>query len=95
MRKSRSKLLLIFMVLCSIFIDYNYDNDKVDYNEIRRLHKENLDKSPFKNTKKLSKSKRKDLQLPPNPYNERLWELTMDPVLGRPRSENIYQIQEV
>ena len=35
---------------------------------------------------------RKDLQLPPNPYNERLWELTMDPVLGRPRSENIYQI---
>ena len=82
------------MVLCAIYIDYNYDNDEIDYNEIRRLHKENLDKSPFKNTKQLSKSERKDLQLPPNPYNERLWELTMDPVLGRPRSENIYQIQD-
>ena len=69
------------MVLCAIYIDYNYDNDEIDYNEIRRLHKENLDKSPFKNTKQLSKSERKDLQLPPNPYNERLWELTMDPVL--------------
>ena len=82
------------MVLCAIIIDYNYDSDEVDYNEIRILHKKNLDKSPFKNTKKLSKSKRKDLQLPPNPYNERLWELTMDPVLGRPRSENIYKIQD-
>ena len=82
MRESRSKLFLIFMVLCAIIIDYNYDSDEVDYNEIRRLYKENLDKSPFKNTKKLSKSERKDLQLPPNPYNERLWELTMDPVLG-------------
>ena len=82
------------MVLCAIIIDYNYDSYEVDYNEIRRLHKENLDKSPFKSTKKLSKSERKDLQLPPNPYNERLWELTMDPVLGRPRSENIYQIQD-
>ncbi len=94
MRESRSKLLLIFMVLCAIYIDYNYDNDEIDYNEIRRLHKENLEKSPFKSTKKLSKSERKGLQLPPNPYNERLWELTMDPVLGRPRSENIYQIQD-
>ncbi len=47
MRVSRSKLLLIFMVLCAIYIDYNYDNDEVDFNEIRRLHKENLEKSPF------------------------------------------------
>ena len=82
------------MAHSTIYIGYNYDSDNIDYNEIRRLHKENLDKSPFKNTKKLSKSERKDLQLPPNPYNERLWELTMDPVLGRPRSENIYQIQD-
>ena len=70
------------------------DGNEINYDEVRKLHKENLEKSPFKKTKKLSKSERKDLQLPPNPYNERLWELTMDPVFGRPRTENLYQIQE-
>ena len=61
---------------------------------IRDLHKENLDKSPFKKHKKLTKSERKELQLPPNAYNDRIWELTMDPVLGRPKTENLFQIQE-
>ena len=94
MKESRLKLLLVFMVLITILINYNYDSQEIDYDLVRKLHKENLDNSPFKKTKALSKSERKDLQLPPNPYNERLWELTMDPVLGRPRSENIYQIQD-
>ena len=94
MKENRIKALLASVMFCVVIINYNYDNNKVDYNEIRKIHKENLENSPFKNTKKLSKSKRKDLQLPPNPYNERIWELTMDPVLGRPRTENLYQIQE-
>ena len=34
MRESRLKLLLIFMVLCAIIIDYNYNNNKVDYDHI-------------------------------------------------------------
>ena len=82
------------MVFSAIALLIDLNNNKVDYDSIRKLHKENLEKSPFKKTKKLSKSERKDLQLPPNPYNERLWELTMDPVLARPRTENLYQIQE-
>jgi hypothetical protein len=66
----------------------------INYDLIRELHKVNLEKSPFKVTKKLSKNERKELQLPPNAYNDRLWELTMDPVLGRPKPENIFVIQE-
>ena len=93
MKRFRLKFLLFFIALCAVIINYNYET-KVDYDLVRKIHKENLEKSPFKNTKKLSKSERKNLQLPPNPYNERLWELTMDPVLGRPRTENIYQIQD-
>ena len=46
------------------------------------MHLENLSKSPFTKTKKLSKQERKKLELPPNSYNDELWELTMDPVLG-------------
>ena len=93
MKRFKLKFLLFFTALCAVIINYNYET-KVDYDLVRKIHKENLEKSPFKNTKKLSKSERKNLQLPPNPYNERLWELTMDPVLGRPRTENIYQIQD-
>ena len=93
MRNFKFKIFFLIAFFSIIyFVDLN--NNKVDYDSIRTLHKQNLEKSPFKNTKKLSKSERKELQLPPNPYNERLWELTMDPVLGRPRTENLYQIQD-
>ena len=93
MRNFNSKIFFLIAFFSIIyFVDLN--DNKVDYDSIRTLHKQNLEKSPFKNTKKLSKSERKELQLPPNPYNERLWELTMDPVLGRPRTENLYQIQD-
>ena len=93
MRYSNIKLLSL-IALFSIICFVNLNENKVDYDAIRALHKDNIEKSPFKNTKNLSKSKRKELQLPPNPYNERLWELTMDPVLGRPRTENLFQIQD-
>ena len=92
MKKSRLKFLIVFMVFSAIAI--LIDGNEINYDEVRKLHKENLEKSPFKKTKKLSKSERKDLQLPPNSYNERIWELTMDPVSGRPTSENLYQIQD-
>ena len=93
MRNFNSKVFFLIAFFSIIyFVDLN--DSKVDYDSIRTLHKQNLEKSPFKNTKKLPKSERKKLQLPPNPYNERLWELTMDPVLGRPRTENLYQIQD-
>ena len=86
--------LFIFFCLVLITINLNTNNEQINYESIRDLHKENLDKSPFKKYKKLTKSERKELQLPPNAYNDRIWELTMDPVLGRPKTENLFQIQE-
>ena len=93
MKNLKIKLLLLVALFSTIFF-IKSDEDKIDYDLIRKLHKENLEKSPFKNTKKLSKNKRKELQLPPNPYKDRIWELTMDPVLGRPKTENLYRIQD-
>ena len=93
MKLNRITFLLIFTFICAVVIDYSSE-EKIDYNKIRELHKENLEKSPFKKTKNLNKNERRKLQLPPNPYNEMIWELTMDPVLGRPKTENLFQIQE-
>ena len=77
MKSSNIKLFFLIAFFSTIyFVDFNSDN--IDYDLIRKLHKENLEKSPFKNTKKLSKNERRKLQLPPNPYRDRIWELTMD-----------------
>ena len=62
--------------------------------DIVNLHKENLDNSPFKETLKLTKQERKAAGLPPNKYLEDEWELTMNPVLGRPTVENLQDIKE-
>ncbi|AGC76904.1 putative secreted protein (Por secretion system target) [Nonlabens dokdonensis] len=52
--------------------------------EAREMHQAFVENSPFKETKNLSRKERKELSLPPNSYNERMWELTMNPRLGFP-----------
>ncbi|MEZ7929880.1 MAG: hypothetical protein QMC12_05375, partial [Flavobacteriales bacterium] len=94
MSKQKNIIISIAIIfLFGVFLNYNSEQN-IDYNSVRELHKDNLEKSPFKSTKKLNKKERKKLQIPPNAYNDRLWELTMDPVLGRPSTENIFLIQE-
>ena len=93
MNKKNIIISLSIFLLFGGFYFSKYEKT-INYDLIRELHKVNLEKSPFKVTKKLSKNERKELQLPPNAYNDRLWELTMDPVLGRPKPENIFIIQE-
>ncbi|PNW30156.1 hypothetical protein [Formosa algae] len=61
--------------------------------ELKALHKKNLENSPFKNTAGLTKKERAQQGLPPKRYMERLWELTMNPALGRPTPENLAVIQ--
>lgn len=91
MFEKKIKYIAFFLVLFAFIFEYSH-TDNIE--SLRELHQINLNNSPFKHTKKLSKSERKELKLPPNPYNNRIWELTMDPVLGRPRTENLFKIQE-
>ena len=51
------------------------------------LHLFHLENSPFKERLKLSKAERKAAGLPPNKYNEMIYELTLDPKIGRPTTE--------
>ena len=63
-------------------------------NDIVKIHKENLESSPFKETLKLSKAERKALKIPPNRYFEEMYELTMNPITGRPDFENLRRVRE-
>ena len=62
--------------------------------EKRSLHSEYLKNSPFSESKKLTKSKRRSLELPPNSYYERMWELSLNPATGRPEPEKLFKVQK-
>ncbi|GAA3645454.1 hypothetical protein GCM10022397_32990 [Flavivirga jejuensis] len=76
------------------YFNSNVVNDDLSIEKLKSKHKAFLENSPFKDTKKLSKKERKSRGIPPNSYFEREWELTMNPELGRPTSENLSKIQK-
>ena len=93
MKSIKSKHLIItlsIMIMC-LFV---FQNQNGEYDFKKKMHIKNLKKSPYTKIKNLSKKERKELELPPNAYNDELWELTMDPVLGRPLIENLFRVQE-
>ena len=85
---------VLLIALCTFFYFNKNSNTDLTVDELRTQHQEFLDNSPFKNTKYFSKEKRKELGLPPNGYNEQMWDLTLDPKTGRPMPEKITELQE-
>ncbi|WP_438961538.1 T9SS type A sorting domain-containing protein [Nonlabens sp.] len=82
-----NKIINLFIITTLLLSVVGCTNSKApnDLMEAKRLiHKDFLANSPFAQTKNLSKEKRKELGLPPSAYNEREWELTMNPSLGIP-----------
>jgi hypothetical protein len=71
----------ILITLSVLFVFLAIKRDEITLEE---KHYCFLEKSPFKNTKKLSRKARKALGIPPNAYYERFFELTMNPSLGYP-----------
>ena len=95
MKKLLFSLAFIVSAVCIVSTFYNKKNKKqISLNEIKTLHKQNLDKNPYKETLKLSKKERKAHGLPPNKYNEEQWILTMNPELGRPTPIKVAQLQK-
>ncbi|AUC82660.1 thrombospondin type 3 repeat-containing protein [Lacinutrix sp. Bg11-31] len=83
--------VLVFIALFTL--SNNEERQLTNQVATKKTHKENLEKSPFKDMLKLSKPERKAAGLTPNKYYEQEWELTMNPVLGRPTYENLKQIR--
>ena len=61
---------------------------------LRKSHANFLKNSPFKKTLLLSEDERIEHGIPPNKYFESEWELTMNPEIGRPTSENLEVIRQ-
>ncbi|MGB1210242.1 MAG: thrombospondin type 3 repeat-containing protein [Lacinutrix venerupis] len=95
MKKKIIILTSCVLVLVAFFTLNNVKNqDYKENNLVKKTHKKNLENSPFKEVMKLTKPERKAAGLPPNKFYEQEWELTMNPILGRPTFENLKQIKE-
>ena len=79
-------LLFIFLVGLS-----NYDNILFSYK--RSIHSDNLKNSSIKSTYSLTKLERKKINLPPNKYQEKMWELSMNPITGKTEIDNLFETQ--
>ena len=79
----------IFLTSCS-----TGSRHKKEIELLRDKHTAFLEHSPFRHTKTLSKKERINLGLPPSPYLERQWELTINPKIGRPTPEKLLDIQK-
>jgi len=93
----RKLLFIIPVILFAIGSVMYFNTDRtveLNINDLRTQHQNFLDNSPFKETVNLSKEDRKSLGLPPNGYNEQVWELTLDPKTGRPMPERVAKLQE-
>ncbi len=94
------KKKIIILTSCVLVCLAFFTLTKVKNSEIsemanaKEIHKKHLENSPFKDVLKLTKPERKAAGLTPNKYYEQEWELTMDPILGRPTTENLKQIRE-
>ena len=62
--------------------------------ELRKKLAYYQDHSPFLKTKNATQPNDRPNGVPPNKYYENEWELTMNPVLGRPTPENLEVIRK-
>ena len=86
------KSILFILPLFTFVILLNSESIIIEYKKFS--HKKHLENSPFKESLKLSKKERKANELPPNKYHEQMWELSIDPIVGRPMIEKLYKLQE-
>jgi Secretion system C-terminal sorting domain len=93
----KRKILFIIPVMLiaigSVFYFNTKNANELSTDDLRTQHQSFLDNNPFKETMYLSKKERKSLGIPPNAYNEQLWEMTMSPKTGRPMPERVAEVQ--
>ena len=96
--KRRAFLILLFLAIIGYVLSSKKKKEatqeKIPAKAIKEQHAYHLENSPFSSSKYQSRSSRKAQGIPPNAYYEQQWELTMNPVLGRPTPENLLQLEQ-
>ena len=88
---NKKKILILISSLLGLLVYVNFNSFSTIIK--RNIHSQNLENSPFKDTYNLSKIERKKIDLPPNKYSEKMWELSMNPIEGRPNIEKLFELQ--
>ncbi len=85
-----------FLAIIGMSLMISCSDSKRDFSieKKRAQHAIFLQNSPVKETLQLTKKARKARNLPPNKYYEREWELTMNPVTGKPEPTKVLQLQK-
>ena len=94
MEKMKKKLFFSIVLFAAIAFAYNAFTKQTQIEILREKHVDFLAESPFKETLKLSKKERKAIELTPNKFYERQWELTLNPATGKPEPEKLLALQE-
>ena len=94
MEKMKKKLFFSIVLFAAIAFTYNAFTKQTQIEILREKHVDFLAESPFKETLKLSKKERKAIELTPNKFYERQWELTLNPATGKPEPEKLLALQE-
>ena len=89
--KLNKQITLFSLVFIFVVGLTNYDN--ILYSYKRSVHNDNLKNSSIKTTYKLKKSERKKIGLPPNQYQEKMWQLSMNPMTGKTDINNLFETQ--
>jgi hypothetical protein len=96
-KKRRIFYMLLILAILGYMLSSKYrtkSEEEIPAKTLKEQHVYHIENSPFKASKNLSRSTRKQQGLPPNAYFEQQWELTMNPNLGRPTPETLFRLQQ-
>ncbi|MEP2937520.1 MAG: T9SS type A sorting domain-containing protein [Gilvibacter sp.] len=84
-------LLGVLALIVTVTNSSQVEDPYTEAEALRAKHQQFLDNSPMNATMGLERKDRKQLGLPPNAYNEQMFNLTMDPALGYPVPSRTYE----
>ncbi|WP_299156214.1 GEVED domain-containing protein [uncultured Tenacibaculum sp.] len=73
---------------------FSEEKESLDVEKQRQIHAEFLKNSPYQETLKWDKKKRKNYGLPPNRYFEQMWELSINPSTGELDEGDLNKLRE-
>ncbi|WP_255554370.1 MULTISPECIES: GEVED domain-containing protein [unclassified Tenacibaculum] len=85
--------LSVALVATIGYKQFSTENNALSLEKERKTYSEFLKNSPYQETLKWDKKKRKHFGLPPNRYFEQMWELTINPSTGKLEQDGLNKLR--